>query len=50
MKLVAKTPLGDDLFADMVELMARGEIPAEWQKSKVVMILKPGKDSKSAKA
>ena len=50
MKLVAKTLLGDDLFVDMAELITRGEIPAEWQKLKVVMISKSKKNSKSAKA
>ena len=47
---MVKTPLGDDLFKDMAELMTKGEIPKEWQKSKVVMIPKPGKDSRSIKA
>ena len=49
-KLVAITPLGDKLVTDIAELIMNGEILGEWQKSKVVIISKPRKDSKSTKA
>jgi len=48
-KMVIGTKLGDELIKEMVENLARGRIPVEWQNSKVVIIPKPGKDHNKTK-
>ena len=45
-KAIKDIVLGTLLFRQLASYIAKGEIPAEFQLSKVVMIPKPGKDHK----
>ena len=49
-KLAVKGPLGDALFEQIAEELSNGTMPEEWQAYKIVMIPKPGKDHREARA
>jgi len=48
-KMVMGMKLGDELMKEVARNLARGRIPKEWQNSKVMMILKLGKDHNKTK-
>ena len=48
-KVIKNTILGMELFRQIAKLLKEGRIPKEWQKSKVVMIPKSGKNHEEVK-
>ena len=48
-KAIKDTELGKNLFHQLATNLSRGHIPTDFQRSKVVMIPKPGKDHKHVK-
>ncbi len=49
-KTILNTPLGESLIDEIADSLYSGNIPNAWKEMKVVMIHKPGKDHKQAKA